>query len=396
MRNLLPAGVLGLALVLGAPALAPAQSDQDCLECHGATDSGAPVVAKDAFAASAHATVGCATCHAGAAEYPHPDAMPRPACADCHPEAGEQHARSAHGRARARGDEEAPGCAACHASAHVARRPADAQSQVHPANLPRTCGACHSNPAMVARHDIGVADPVAQYLDSIHGQAVTRKGDLVAANCSTCHGAHEIRAAEDPASGVHHRNVPETCGQCHSDVLATYAGSVHGQKLRQGDLRAAVCSDCHAPHFIRPAANEDWRLDVVRECGTCHEAALRTYRDTFHGQVSELGYTRVARCSDCHGSHDILPKDAAGSRVAGANLVKTCATCHPGANANFVRYDPHADPHDRRRNPGYWLVATFMKSLLWTVFAFFGLHTALWGYRSWREHGGAARGGDAP
>jgi hypothetical protein len=58
--------------------------------------------------------------------------------------------------------------------------------------------------------------------------------------------------------------------------------------------------------------------------------------------------------------------------------VKTCGTCHPNANENFVKYDPHADRRDRERNPALYWTAQFMHLLLGGVFAFFGLHTTLW------------------
>ena len=103
-----------------------------------------------------------------------------------------------------------------------------------------------------------------------------------------------------------------------------------------------------------------WKLEVVRECGSCHTQSLRTYRDTFHGQVTLLGFTRVARCSDCHGSHDILPVSDPGASVAPGRIVTTCQKCHPLANASFAKYDPHADPKDKTRNP---LLSTIPPSL---------------------------------
>lgn len=38
-----------------------------------------------------------------------------------------------------------------------------------------------------------------------------------AANCSSCHGVHDIRPASDPLSRVNPVNLPKTCGQpdCH-------------------------------------------------------------------------------------------------------------------------------------------------------------------------------------
>jgi hypothetical protein len=64
--------------------------------------------------------------------------------------------------------------------------------------------------------------------------------------------------------------------------------------------------------------------------------------------------------------------------VHAANLVRTCSQCHEGANENFVGYNPHANKHDRERSPGLYYAARFMDALLLFVFAFFGVHTALW------------------
>ena len=62
----------------------------------------------------------------------------------------------------------------------------------------------------------------------------------------------------------------------------------------------------------------------------------------------------------------------------------TCQKCHPGTNEKFAQYDPHPNPKDRARNPLLHYTSIFMKWLLGSVMAFFGLHTALWFPRSWR------------
>ncbi|VAX40309.1 hypothetical protein MNBD_PLANCTO03-1512, partial [hydrothermal vent metagenome] len=102
------------------------------------------------------------------------------------------------------------------------------------------------------------------------------------------------------------------------------------------------------------------------------------------GQVSTLGSTRAARCSDCHGSHDILPLDNPDSMVSEQNLITTCsqAGCHPGANANFVKFDPHADYRDRKNYPVLFGVWWYFIIVMSSVFTFFGLHTLLWFLRS--------------
>jgi hypothetical protein len=51
----------------------------------------------------------------------------------------------------------------------------------------------------------------------------------------------------------------------------------------------------------------------------------------------------------------------------------------------LASFDPHANRHDRARNPVYWYAAKFMEWLLIGVFGFFGLHTLLWLARLWIE-----------
>jgi hypothetical protein len=74
--------------------------------------------------------------------------------------------------------------------------------------------------------------------------------------------------------------------------------------------------------------------------------------------------------------------------------VATCQTCHPKANANFVSFDPHANKHSRERGQLLFFTNKFMEILLLGVFAFFGLHTALWFFRSLKAM--RERRGDAP
>ena len=153
---------------------------------------------------------------------------------------------------------------------------------------------------------------------------------------------------------------------------------MHAQAVQAGNALAPVCADCHTAHDIGRVKAEAWQLGIIRECGTCHEQSLRTYRDTFHGKVTELGFTRVAKCADCHGAHDILPASNPASTVSPGRRQATCQQCHPRANANFAMYDPHADPGDRERNPVLYYASMFMKTLLGAVFLFFGMHTLLW------------------
>jgi cytochrome b subunit of formate dehydrogenase len=201
-----------------------------------------------------------------------------------------------------------------------------------------------------------------------------------------------VLPSNDPASTVNRANIPETCGACHLGVAEVYAESVHGRVRTEHNGDAAVCTDCHTAHEITLASSRSFVLDVIEECGECHDRTseedgraasyYQTYHLSYHGQVSRLGGKRAARCSDCHGSHDIRPLDDPTSRVSAANLVPTCAQCHPGATASFARFDPHADYRDAKNYPilhGVWLYFVILMS---TVFGLFGIHTVLWFVRS--------------
>jgi len=195
---------------------------------------------------------------------------------------------------------------------------------------------------------------------------------------------HGILPPEDPASTVSRKNVPSTCGRCHVGIEQLYDRGVHGEAVRAGNEKAPICADCHSAHAIVRSDLPRWRRSVIQECGSCHEHAAETYRDTYHGKIDRLGGTRVAACADCHGAHDITSFGDAEPAASEARLA-ACLGCHPSAGASFSRYDPHPDPDNRERNPVLYWASRSMKSLLVFVFSFFFLHTGLWLGRSLRR-----------
>lgn len=383
--------VLLVCLLTGAGA--EEMSNEDCLACHGMegfTDSQgrAIFVPVETFGASMHGAFSCTDCHTDATAIPHAEKLQRvdpDTCAVCHDDVAATYQKSIHGQAHAQGISEAATCTSCHGSPHEIKAVHDPASPVYHLNLPRTCGVCHGNPDLAKRYGISVPNAYQLYMDSIHGRAVARSGLLVAANCSSCHGSHAIRPRSDPTSKVARDHVPETCGTCHAGTWAAYLKGIHGQAFEAGNTAAPVCIDCHTAHEVARVETAPWNLGVIKECGTCHPESLKTYRDTFHGQVTGLGFTRVARCADCHGAHRILPASDPDSSVAPNNLLGTCQKCHAGASENFTLFSPHADHHDKEKSPALYYTALFMNTLMLGVFAFFGLHTGLWLFRSMRE-----------
>jgi len=317
-------------------------------------------------------------------------AKPEPAPADVKPPANED-------------------CLACHEDTSSAR--ADGTSvavnpKVFAASLhaPLACVDCHKDLEKLEEYPhpdkLATAECASchdgegsKYHDSIHGKARTNAGLNVAPACGDCHGSHDIQPPKDPTSRVARANVPATCGSCHEGIIHKYDAGIHAVALKAGNPKAPMCIDCHTAHDIQRADTDAWRLSVTAECGTCHDDVVDSFRRTFHGKVTELGFTRVAACADCHGAHDILPASNPGSMISKGRLVETCARCHAGANEQFVKYDPHPNPRNYARSPLLWWINQFYTVLIAGCFGFFGLHSLLWFRRSRRN--GAAQGGQS-
>jgi predicted CXXCH cytochrome family protein len=370
-------------LFVGFPFILRAQTD--CLSCHAdktMQDASGHSVGVDAdkFKASMHGGLGCIDCHTSIKEYPHPELPTHVMCNTCHADQALAIGGSVHAEASAHP------CTSCHGDVHAIFPKSDARSAVYPLNIPRTCGTCHASEAMAKKY--GLQNVYATYMDSIHGYAVSKEGLLVAANCMSCHGSHDIRSHKDAKSATSRVNTPNTCGSCHGGVQNEYFAGVHGKAAESGNLKAPVCTDCHTAHAILQPTLASFRMQSTPICGSCHKDQLATYRDTFHSQLGLLGgYVETARCWDCHGAHRILPASDPSSPIAPGNLIKTCGKCHKDANASFVQYQPHANPRNRKLNPALYYTRFFMNLLLWSVLSFFALHTLLWFIRAKREQG---------
>ena len=81
------------------------------------------------------------------------------------------------------------------------------------------------------------------------------------------------------------------------------------------------------------------------------------------------------------------------SPVNPANELATCRNCHPGAGPQLVSWDPHPQPKNKERSLLVYYTNIFMEFLLAGVFLFFGLHTVLWAYRSFRNMAQRRKGG---
>jgi cytochrome b subunit of formate dehydrogenase len=387
-----------LALVVwlawAVPLTAETVSNQDCLDCHTDPTTSRLVHGKqtpmavfptNVFLKSVHAKLKCTDCHDSIKEMVHPSNLPPPQCASCHKDQASLYAGSIHGMSRAMGASAAASCVDCHGS-HDMQPVKHSDSPVFKLNLPQTCAKCHSNKGITDEYRMKYPQVAAQYTDSIHGQALLKMGLIVAPSCNDCHGVHDIKRSVDRSAPINHANVAATCGQCHLGIEQIYNASIHGQILAKGDPTGPVCTDCHSPHQIEAPDGKNFKAMSDERCGRCHKDRLAHYRDTYHGKAMMLGQPNVApevaACYDCHGHHDVLPPSNPASHLSKANIVATCQKCHPGANARFAEYVPHADPEDPKNYPQLHYTFVAMTALLIAVFGLFGAHTGLWLFRS--------------
>jgi cytochrome b subunit of formate dehydrogenase len=369
-------------------------ADRNCLQCHsdpGLVSEKDPKrsmhVNAEAMKGGAHERVACAQCHNGvsaAEKRPCATQTMKVDCSTCHAKAVDAYKTGIHGKLSGRGDPQAPECRDCHGT-HDIRKRTDTKSSTYPTGVPNLCGKCHREGEKAAvRYKGSQHEIVKHYQTSIHGKGLLQSGLVVTATCTDCHDSHKVLPGADPASTVNKNNIAATCAKCHNGIYEKFSESVHhpDERDRAKGKEYPVCSDCHSAHQISRTDYEGFKFEIMSQCGRCHQAVTKSYFDTFHGKVVKLGYTKTAKCYDCHGSHDIQGIFSPKSKLSRDNIVQTCGKCHPGSHRRFAGYLTHATHHDRVKYPILFYTFWAMSILLIGVFSVFGIHTMMWLPRS--------------
>jgi predicted CXXCH cytochrome family protein len=279
-------------VVFAIASLAGAQNN--CLECHSSLEDETLSHPARALSNDVHATAGltCVSCHGGDATVEIVDGDDSPA--------------------------KAPG------TGYVGKPSV--------ADIPTFCGNCHADAEYMQDFDpnLGV-DQLVQYWTSNHGELL-RDGQDNVAQCVSCHGAHGILSAQDPAAPVYPTNLADMCGTCHADeeymsesyldtdYVELYKASVHGAALYEvGDLSAPTCNDCHGNHGAAPPGVGSVQL----VCGNCH--AIQ--RELFGRGPHKEEFERVGdpECETCHSNHNVEPVT---DDFLGVEQDQVCSGCH--------------------------------------------------------------------
>ena len=279
--------ILAAALFLAGSARSETQNT--CLDCHGALDPPLQVTPEQ-FASDIHSQKGltCADCHGGDPTKADPDAMSKAAgfrgkiersqvpqlCGRCHSDAAymrkynptlrtdqlSQYQTSVHGKLFAKGDRKVAVCIDCH-GVHDLRPPSDTRSKVHPLNIAQTCARCHADTSYMKKYSVPT-DQFAQYSNSVHHDALAIRGDLSAPTCTTCHGNHG--ATPPGVDSVHN-----VCSKCHAFQDQMFQRSTHKVAFQSAGLPGCVV--CHGNHGITHATDAKLGTGPQAACMTCHK-----------------------------------------------------------------------------------------------------------------------------
>ncbi len=142
----------------------------------------------------------------------------------------------------------------------------------------------------------------------MHGAGVLKAGLAVAPACTNCHGAHDIAPVKDEDSKVSRQNVTDTCGTCHEFIVARWKNEHPRRAVGQGRPQGpGVHQLPHRPQDASTRRIYGNHLKMADKCGECHKEQSESYRDSFHGKATRMGFEVAATCADCHTPHEMLP-----------------------------------------------------------------------------------------
>jgi formate dehydrogenase subunit gamma len=203
----------------------PHDDMQACLACHESEQGAHKAVNVKALGVSPHKDLKCQDCHTAINAFPHtPDMLKqKAACANCHTDQAEAYNRSSHAHKDfVKGDH--PNCITCHGGG-------DPHAIVDAGKWPRArkvalCSNCHRQAHRMTKYGVD-PDAVSSYEESFHGKALLRFGNLKVAICTDCHGHHDVLNPDNPAAPTNRANAAKTCGQpgCHAGAKVNFAMS---------------------------------------------------------------------------------------------------------------------------------------------------------------------------
>ncbi|VVB89270.1 Doubled CXXCH motif (Paired_CXXCH_1) [uncultured archaeon] len=112
------------------------------------------------------------------------------------------------------------------------------------------------------------SDNYQQWSDSDHSKYYV--------TCDKCHGGNpdvkneseshaSMQGINNESSPIYFKNIPDTCGNCHTEEMKHFKDTMHYQRL-QAESRAPSCVTCHKPHSFKVLKASE----MTALCSVCH------------------------------------------------------------------------------------------------------------------------------
>ena len=313
-----------------ATKVAPSDEVQMCLDCHSNKEMSKQLQNKETlplyvngeeFISSVHNDVDCSGCHLDISIEKHPEeksiesrkkyaADASNICRSCHVDQGLK-------KKLMHNERKLPPCVECHGS-HSIKRMAEWKAGIGEGQY---CLTCH-------RHDLSMTIKGSESLNPYVDESSIANSVHRNLRCRHCHSGFSM--SEHPARAFKSKReysiaTGDICGSCHPGARKQYEGSIHLALLKEGNLKAPLCIDCHGSHSVGNAtANKDLGLQSCK----CHGEIYGAYKSSVHGAAWDRGDRDAPICSSCHEAHRVESMAILTMRIEAG---KACLTCHKEA-----------------------------------------------------------------
>lgn len=184
------------------------------------------------------------------------------------------------------------------------------------------CVVCHNQPwraiTLPDGHVLSLYVDPQLIVHSVHGLS-NPQGPL---GCLDCHGedAFPHRGPSPASARAYALSSVQMCNSCHEQQVADLETGLHELAIERGNLKAAVCTDCHGAHDIQPSTNRPQLVAGV--CGDCHISTYDEWRSSPHVGVGPLG------CVKCHSPHS--------QELRVGDVDQLCQNCHKAPSDIYI------------------------------------------------------------
>jgi len=224
------------------PVVSESDPNAACVFCHNLTrdfsfSNGEKLsiyVNYDEFKNSKHgAIVRCTVCHSDITGYPHPQVTEtsindykvaaNAICGECHNSEQVAMQTSIHG---IQDGKQISVCSDCH-TAHYTQ---DTDTSSFRLNSITDCSNCHGDDELMQKYNLST-NVVRSYLQDFHGKTTYLIGEqaknlpVETANCSDCHGSHDIQKITDESHALIQENLSNACRKCHPSASDSFTSA---------------------------------------------------------------------------------------------------------------------------------------------------------------------------